>query len=110
MNNQELELKVKEILNNKNFFDMIESVMEFEKEYKGTEFYKKTKMPLMEVIKNAKAWYSLQLEGIGQSIQALINSLDFSTVSSLINELGTTLGQENQEILNIINEFKDIVK
>ena len=40
MNNQELELKIKEILNNKNFFDMIESVMEFEKEYKGTDFYK----------------------------------------------------------------------
>ena len=54
MNNQELELRVKEILENKNFFDMVEATLAFEKEYKGTEFYKKTKIPLVEVIKAAK--------------------------------------------------------
>ena len=43
MNNQELELKVKEILSIENFFDMMEAVFAFEKEYKATEFYKKTK-------------------------------------------------------------------
>ena len=32
MNNQELELKVKELLNISNFFDMIIAVKEFEKE------------------------------------------------------------------------------
>ena len=44
MNNNELELKIKEILSIENFFDMMEAVFDFEKEYKGSEFYKKTKM------------------------------------------------------------------
>ena len=110
MNNQELELKIKEILNNKNFFDMIESVMEFEKEYKGTDFYKKTKMPLIEVIKNAKVWYSLQWEDIGIKLQKLINNLDFSNINKILDQVGSFYGQENEDILNIINEFKDIVK
>ena len=110
MNNQELELKVKEILNNKNFFDMVEAVVAFEKEYKGTEFYKKTKMPLMEVIKNAKMWYSLQLEDIGRKVQDFINGIDLGNLTNLVDQIGDVFGQENEETLNILREFKDIVK
>ena len=110
MNNQELELKVKEILNNKNFFDMMESAVEFEKEYKGTDFYKKTKLPLVEVIKNAKMWYSLQLEDFGRKVQDFINGIDLGNLTSLVDQLGDMFGQENEETLNIIKEFKDIVK
>ena len=110
MNNQELELKVKEILNNKNFFDMVEAVVAFEKEYKGTDFYKKTKMPLMEVIKNAKMWYSLQLEDIGRKVQDFINGIDLGNLTNLVDQIGDVFGQENEETLNILREFKDIVK
>lgn len=110
MNNQELELKVKEILNNKNFFDMVEAAVALKKEYKRTKFYKKTKMPLIEVIKSAKVWYALQFEDVGKKIQQLINGLSFDNLNILIDQLGTVYGQENEEILNIINEFKDIVK
>ena len=110
MNNQELELRVKEILNNKNFFDMMESAVEFEKEYKGTDFYKKTKLPLVEVIKNAKMWYSLQLEDLGRKVQDFINGIDLGNLTSLIDQLGDVFSQENEETLNIIKEFKDMVK
>lgn len=110
MNNQELELKVKEILENKNFFDMIEATLAFEKEYKGTEFYKKTKMPLMEVIKNAKMWYLSQMENIGDKIQNLISGLDFSNINDILNQLGDVYTKENEETLNIFKEFKEIVK
>ena len=97
MNNQELELKVKEILGNNNFFDMIEATVAFEKEYKGTEFYKKTKMPLMEVIKNAKMWYLSQMENIGDRIQNLISGLDFSNINDILNQLGDVYTKENEE-------------
>ena len=110
MNNQELELKVKEILENNNFFDMIEAVVAFEKEYKGTEFYKKTKIPLMEVIKNAKVWYLLQVDEVGSKIQKMIDNLDFTRINEIFDQFSTTFGQENEDILNIINEFKNIVK
>ena len=110
MNNQELELKVKEILENKNFFDMIEATIAFEKEYKGTEFYKKTKMPLIEVIKESKIWYVLQFKDIGSKIQNLINDLDLSNINSVLEQLGDVYSQENEETFNILKEFKDIVK
>ena len=110
MNNQELELKVKEILSIENFFDMMEAVFAFEKEYKGTEFYKKTKMSLIEVMKESKIWYALQLKDIGSKIQSLINNLDLSNLNKVLEQLGDVYGQENEETLNIIKEFKEIVK
>jgi hypothetical protein len=108
MNNQELELKVKEILAIDNFFDMVEATIAFNKEYKGTEFYKKTKMPLEDVIKNAKMWYGFQLNDIGNKIQKLINDLDTSKLMEVLNQLGDVFGAENEEIMGAMNMFKDI--
>lgn len=110
MSNAELELKIKEILSIENFFDMIEKVVEFEKEYKGTSFYKKTKMPLMEVIKNSKVWYALQLKDIANVIQGMIDSLNVENVNSILSQLGEVYSKENTETLSIINEFKDLIK
>ena len=110
MNNQELELKVKEILSIENFFDMIEATLAFEKEYKTTEFYKKTKMSLVEVMKESKIWYALQFKDIGSKIQSFINDLDLSNLNKILEQLGDVYGQENEETLNIIKEFKEIVK
>ena len=110
MNNQELEVKIKEILSIENFFDMMEAVFAFEKEYKTTEFYKKTKMSLIEVMKESKIWYALQLKDIGNKIQSLINNLDLSNLNNVLEQLGDVYGQENEETLNIIKEFKEIVK
>ena len=110
MNNQELKSKVKEILSIENFFDMMEAVFAFEKEYKTTEFYKKTKMSLIEVMKESKLWYALQFKDIGNKIQSLINNLDLSNLNNVLEQLGDVYGQENEETLNIIKEFKEIVK
>lgn len=110
MSNAELELKIKEILSIENFFDMIEKVVEFEKEYKGTSFYKKTKMPLMEVIKNSKVWYALQLKDIVDVIQGMIDSLNVENLNSILSQLGEVYSKENTETLSIINEFKDLIK
>lgn len=110
MNNQELELKIKEVLSIENFFDMIEKAVEFEKEYKTTTFYKKTKMSLAEVLKLSKTWYALQLNDLGKTIQKIINELDFENVNKLISQFGELYNQENNDILDMIKEFKDIVK
>ena len=74
MNNQELEIKVKELLEIQNFFDFIEAVKGFEKEYKNTDFYKKTKLPILEMIKNAKGFYFLQLNDLFNKLQEKINA------------------------------------
>ena len=110
MNNQELELKVKELLEIENFFDMIIAVKDFEKEYKGSDFFKATKMPLVDVIKNAKIWYLTTMSSIGDKIQGIINNLDFNKVNELLDQFGSVFAKENSETLNILQDFKDLVK
>ena len=110
MNNQELELKIKEILDIENFFDMMESVVDFEKEYKGTSFYKKTKMSLFDVVKSSKAWYSLTLKNFGKTIQDIIDGLSLENISTILTQLGNVYEKENEDVFNIIKEFKELVK
>ena len=61
-------------------------------------------------MKESKIWYALQLKDIGNKIQSLINNLDLSNLNNVLEQLGDVYGQENEETLNIIKEFKEIVK
>ena len=107
MNNQELELKIKEIINMPNMFDMIIAAQNFEKEYKQSDFYKTTKMPLKEIIKNAKLYYIFSYQNMIERIQSLINDLDFNKVNSLLDQFSSMFEQENDETMNMINELKE---
>lgn len=108
MNNEQLTLQTKEILSTENFFDMIEKAVEFEKEYKQSSFYKKTKMPLLEVLKYSKIWSLMNLDNIVQLIQSKINELDLSKFTEIIGQAGDMFAIENEEIQNMIKEVKDI--
>lgn len=108
MNNQELETKVKELLEIENFFDMIIAVKEFDKEYKGSDFFKTTKMPLVDVIKNAKIWYLSNFNELKDKIQSMINGIELSHLQGLIGKIGETFQTENEEVYELINNFKDL--
>lgn len=107
MNNQELETKIKEIIAIENMFDMILAAKDFEKEYKESDFFKKTKISLLDIIKNAKMYYSFSYSGILEKIQSLINDLDFNKVNSLLDQIGSVFEQENNDTMAMFTELKD---
>ena len=107
MNNQELELKIKEIVNIPNMFDMIIAAQNFEKEYKQSDFYKATKMNLKEIIKIAKLYYTISYNNILEKIQSLINDLDFNKFNDLLDQISSTFEQENNDTMTMLNELKD---
>jgi hypothetical protein len=85
-------------------------VVVFEKEYKDTPFYKKTKISLTNIIKGSKAWYSLQLTDIINKIQQAINNLSLENISNIFTQIGDIYATENEETMKIIQEFKTIMK
>lgn len=110
MDNIELEQKVLEIIETENFFDMILKAKEFEKEYKNSDFYKATKMPLNEVIKESKIYYSLQLRDLGSKLQNILDNLSLESLNDLLDRIGGVFSQENEEIqsgLEVIRSLKD---
>lgn len=113
MTNQELEIKVKELINIENYFDMVVELKNFEKEYKNSDFYKITRQPLMDMIKNARIHYTLQLDDLFNKIQEKVNTFDLSKLNELVDKFGDQLlsaNIENQDLLaelkNSINEIK----
>lgn len=108
MNNQELELKIKEILSVENYFDMVIELVQFEKEYKASDFFKLTKKSLSDVVKEARFWYIF--DGLEDKIQSLISKLNFDNISEILDQLGDIYAQENAETLGVFKEFKDLVK
>ena len=109
MTNTELELKVKEILQNDNMFDLIENAVAFEKEYKQSDFYRNTKLPFMEVIKYGKVFYGFNLKELVTKlkdyIQNMINDLDFSKANDLMNQFGDIFADENSELRSQLEEL-----
>ena len=113
MDNVELEQKVKEILNITNFFDMLLAAKEFEKDYKTSDFYKMTKMSLMEIIKDAKVFYGINAENIKSKLQNMINGLDLNNLNTLFDQVGEVFAKENAETMEMLGElknFKDVIK
>ena len=113
MDNIELEQKVKEILNITNFFDMLLAAKEFEKDYKTSDFYKITKIPLMEVLKEVKSFYTFSVDAVVEKIQTVVNNLDLTKLNSLFDEMGNLFQKENAETMEMLGElkdFKDVIK
>ena len=113
MDNIELEQKVKEILNITNFFDMLLAAKEFEKDYKTSDFYKMTKIPIMEILKEIKSFYTFSIDAVVEKIQTAVNNLDLTKLNSLFDEMGKLFQKENQETMDMLDnlkDFKNIVK
>ena len=110
MNNQELELRIKTILKISNFFDMILAVKSFEKEYKTTKFYSITKMPLLDVIKGAKAWYAMQFEDLLRGAQSFIDSLNLENINNIMDQIGDVFSKENEAILSASKNLSELLK
>ena len=108
MDNVELEAKVLEIIKEDNYFEMITKAAAFEKEYKTSDFYKKTKKPLAEVIKETKIFYALQLKDLGKYVQSLIDGLSWTNFNQVLEQIGDVFGKENEDIKESLNIFKDL--
>ena len=108
MTNKQLEQKVEKFLEIENYFDFIEAVCGFEKEYRNSDFYKRTKMPLLAVIKEARWFYGLNVNKVFTKIQTLINKLDLSHLMDLVEKIGTTYETENEQIMSLMDSMKDI--
>lgn len=108
MNNIELEKKILEIVNQTNYFDMVLAMKEFEPEYKKSDFYKITKKPLIEVVRESKIFYALQLKDISRKIQDVLDNLSLDKVEAIIEQIGDVFGKENAEIMQSLEVIKDL--
>lgn len=110
MNNTELEQKIKEIINTTNFFDMIEKAIAFEPEYKNSDFFKHTKIKLMEILKSVKEFYTFNINETIASLQKGIDGLNLDHFSDLLNNVENVFKTENEQTLENFKTLKGLVE
>ena len=108
MNNVELEQKVQELIRIENYFDFVLAVKKFKKEYKTSDFYKATKKPLGKMIKEARMYYALQLKDLGRHLQSVLDGLTLDHVNAILDKMSGIFAQENEEIKEGLEVFKDL--
>lgn len=107
-NNEYLNKRLSEIILKNNFFDMILELKEFEKEYKQSDFYKKTKLNLIDLLKDARIFYITNTDVLINRFNAIIEGLTSEKLVAILEQANTTLETNNNITLEQLKEFKDL--
>lgn len=102
---KELKNKIEELSNIKDCFDFLLKVSDFEKDYKKTYFYKKTRIKLLDLVSFYKNWNS---NFDTDKILDFFNDLNGEKILKAIDDFGRILSNENQEIENGIETLKNL--
>lgn len=108
IDNEYLNDKLAEIMSQSNFFDVILQLKEFEKEYKTSDFYKSTRINLMDLVKDARIFYFTNTKYIIEKVNALIEGISSEKLLSILDETGDILEANNQATLEQFKEFKEL--
>lgn len=91
-----------------NFFDVVLQLKEFEKEYKQSDFYKRTKLDLMDLIENAKVFYLTNTKILTDKINNIINGITVDKILEVLEQGGSILESNNEATLAQLQEFKEL--
>lgn len=110
MTNQEIIEKINTLMSeNENFCDLLLALKDFNKEYKKSDFYKKTRISLNRLVKQYRAYSFTNLDEIFDRVQEKINNLDLSNVQNIVDTLGFNTDREIEDLNSSWNGLKDLV-
>lgn len=109
MTNQEIIDRIDSILaDNSNYCDQILAIKAFNKEYKKSDFYKQTRMPLEKLIASYKVHRLVNLDILVDLIQNKINDFDLSSITSLLDRATSLMRQDVEDLNSSWEELQDI--
>ena len=110
MTNQEIIEKINTLMSeNENFCDLLLALKNFNKEYKKSDFYKKTRISLNRLVRQYRAYSFTNLDEIFGRVQEKINNLDLSNVQNIVDTLGFNTDREIEDLNSSWNGLKDLV-
>ena len=110
MTNQEIIEKINTLMSeNENFCDLLLALKNFNKEYKKSDFYKKTRISLNRLVRQYRAYSFTNLDAIFDRVQEKSNNLDLSNVQNIVDTLGFNTDREIEDLNSSWNGLKDLV-
>lgn len=110
MNNFDLAVKIEECLTEVNALDAIEKIVELRKEYKDSEFYKKTKMSFEQCVEMYGKIIQVKMsrKNLGDTIEDYILNLNLRQMQKIVDKLATLL--EKTDLTVIENYLSNLTK
>lgn len=110
MTNQEIIEKINTLMSeNENFCDLLLALKNFNKDYKKSDFYKKTRISLNRLVRQYRAYSFTNLDEVFDRVQEKINNLDLSNVQNIVDTLGFNTDREIEDLNGSWNGLKDLV-
>lgn len=110
MTNQEIIEKINTLMSeNENFCDLLLALKNFNREYKKSNFYKKTRISLNRLVRQYRTYSFTNLDEIFDHIQEKINNLDLSNIENIVDTLGFNTDREIEDLNSSWNGLKDLV-
>lgn len=110
MTNQEIIEKINTLMSeNENFCDLLLALKNFNKEYKKSDFYKKTRISLNRLVRQYRAYSFTNFDEIFDRVQEKINNLDLSNIQNIVDTLGFNTDREIEDLNSSWNGLKDLV-
>lgn len=112
MTNQELNDKIKEIVK-KPTIEQIVEIVNFDKKYKQTDFYKTTKMSLEKLIRAEQINTFISMKWVRPMVQDVLDNLKLDHLEELMDQTASIFAQENADLaagMNNLESFKDIIE
>ena len=109
MTNVELKERVENIIAIEDYFDRSIAISNFENDYKKSDFFKITKKPLDNLVRDYRIDNLLSIKKLRKGLQEILDKLDFTNIDDTLNKISDTFGQENSEIIDTIKDFKEIL-
>lgn len=110
MTNQEIIEKINTLMSeNENFCDLLLALKNFNREYKKSNFYKKTRISLNRLVRQYRTYSFTNLDEIFDRIQEKINNLDLSNIENIVDTLGLNTDREIKDLNSSWNGLKDLV-
>jgi len=104
MDNIQLQLVLEEAYEN-TFLDRMEFIFEKESEYSKSEFFKKTKISLLDLYEKFESYKTKKL-GIIDEFNSFIERLDMDLVVSKISEF-LEQAEKDKKIVDVLNDLMD---
>lgn len=109
MTQQEINNLVKAVIQSEDICTAVLMIKENEKEYKQSDFYKQTKIDLLNLIELYKKINPIDINSIGKLLQKEIDKLDLTNLINVFDSfIGDSKGVVN-DFQNEVKEFKEII-
>ena len=110
MTQQDINELVKTIAESNNVCEAMLMIVNSEKEYKQSDFYKQTKISLIDLIKTYKTIHPINWQEVKEELQNIVDNLSFDHLQNMLDSFVSDSQLLTTDFKEQVENFKNSIK